>query len=99
MTAAQAEALATSGALDSVTTGVSDLDGRHGRDRRRALWAAGAAAGERAGTLPGTVVGLDAPVLPGMSDIELTIADVWATGISPANYPTEFSRRRLEDSG
>ena len=99
MTAAQAEALATSGALDSVTTGVSDLDGRHGRDRRRALWAAGAAAGERAGTLPGTVVGLDAPVLPGMSDIELTIADVWATGISPANYPTEFSRRRLENLG
>ena len=56
-------------------------------------------AGERAGTLPGTVVGLDAPVLPGMSDIELTIADVWATGISPANYPTEFSRRRLENLG
>ena len=26
-----------------------------------------------------------------MSDIELTVADIWATGISPESYPTEFS--------
>ena len=88
LSTAHAEALATSGALDTLST-----------DRRRALWAAGAAAGERAGTLPGTVVGLDAPALPGMSEIELTVADVWATGISPQAYPTEFSREMLTQLG
>ena len=101
LTTAQAEALATSGALDVLT--VPRENGRSievlGRDRRRALWAAGAAAGERAGTLDGTTVGLDAPALPGMSDIELTVADIWATGISPEAYPTEFSREMLERWG
>ena len=96
LTSAHAEALATAGALDALS-----LNGEQplGADRRRALWAAGAAAGERAGTLPGTLVGLDAPALPGMSDIELTVADIWATGISPAAYPTEFSRERLDQLG
>ncbi len=91
LTTPQAEALATCGALDVLT----GMRARAGKDRRRALWAAGAAAGPIAGTLPGSTVGLDAPVLPGMSDIELTIADIWATGISPETYPTEFSRDRL----
>jgi error-prone DNA polymerase len=95
LTTTQAEALATSGALDVLTRKAGD----GGSDRRRALWAAGAAAGPRAGTLPGSVVGLDAPALPGMSDIELTVADVWATGISPTHYPTEFSRARLGSMG
>jgi error-prone DNA polymerase len=91
-----AEALATSGALDTLTlSGEKPL----GKDRRRALWAAGAAAGERTGTLPGTMVGLDAPALPGMSEIELTVADIWATGISPVAYPTEFSRETLQQMG
>jgi error-prone DNA polymerase len=96
LTAPQAEALATAGALDSLTLhGEAIL----GKDRRRALWAAGAAAGERTGTLLGTTVGLDAPALPGMSEIELTVADLWATGISPEAYPTEFSRRSLDELG
>jgi error-prone DNA polymerase len=95
LTTAQAEALATAGALDTLT----GLQTRAGTDRRRALWAAGAAAGPRAGTLPGAAVGLDAPPLPGMSDIELTVADIWATGISPESYPTEFSRRQLDEWG
>jgi len=96
LTTAQAEALATAGALDALT-----LHGEMvlGKDRRRALWAAGAAAGERAGTLAGTTVGLDAPALPGMSEIELTVADLWATGISPEAYPTEFSRESLKELG
>jgi error-prone DNA polymerase len=34
-----------------------------------------------------------------MSDIELTVADIWATGISPESYPTEFSRRQLAEWG
>ncbi len=88
LSTAHAEALATSGALDTLS-----------KDRRSALWAAGAAAGERAGTLPGTMVGLDAPALPGMSEIELTVADIWATGISPQAYPTEFSRDALTAMG
>lgn len=96
LTTAHAEALATAGALDALTLhGEKPL----GQDRRRALWAAGAAAGERAGTLPGTMVGLDAPTLPGMSEIELTVADIWATGISPQAYPTEFSRQGLQSIG
>jgi len=96
LTTPQAEALATAGALDALT-----LHGEVvlGKDRRRTLWAAGAAAGERSGTLPGTTVGLDAPALPGMSDIELTVADLWATGISPDAYPTEFSRELLQKIG
>jgi error-prone DNA polymerase len=88
LTAPQAEALATAGALDTLVG-----------TRRHALWAAGAAAGDRAGTLAGSVVGLDAPALPGMSDIELTVADIWATGISPQTYPTEFSRDQLDAWG
>jgi error-prone DNA polymerase len=94
MSAAQAEALATSGALDGL--------GRSGDtrpDRRHALWSAGASAAIRPGMLPGSLVGLDAPTLPGMSDIELTVADIWATGISPERYPTEFSRDRLDAVG
>jgi error-prone DNA polymerase len=34
-----------------------------------------------------------------MSDIELTVADIWATGISPESYPTEFSRQSLTERG
>ena len=96
LTTPQAEALATSGALD-VLTGMGGA--LAGKDRRRALWAAGAAAGPRSGTLPGSTVGLEAPALPGMSDIELTVADIWATGISPESYPTEFSREQLAEWG
>ncbi len=100
LTTAHAEALATAGALDALTsTLTSNGEKRLGRDRRRALWAAGAAAGERTGTLPGTMVGLEAPTLPGMSEIELTVSDIWATGISPEAYPTEFSRDSLQRMG
>ncbi|MEO5832068.1 MAG: error-prone DNA polymerase [Nakamurella sp.] len=95
LTSAHAEALATAGALDSLTS--TATPGR--ADRRAALWGAGAAAGNRAGTLPDSLVGMDAPALPGMSEIELTVADIWATGISPDSYPTEFSRDQLDRYG
>ncbi|WP_187685229.1 error-prone DNA polymerase [Nocardia wallacei] len=84
----QAESLATAGALDSL-----------GLDRRQALWAAGAAAGERAGRLPGTGAATAAPALPGMSELELAAADVWASGVSPGSYPTEFLRSHLDSLG
>ncbi|GAB2565990.1 error-prone DNA polymerase [Nocardia heshunensis] len=84
----QAEALATAGALGSL-----------GATRREALWAAGAAAGERPDRLPGTGAATAAPALPGMSALELAAADVWATGVSPGSYPTEFLRERLDALG
>jgi len=84
----QTEALATAGAL-----GCFDLQ------RREALWAAGAAAAERPDRLPGTGVGTTAPALPGMSEVELAVADVWATGVSPDSYPTQFLRPQLAALG
>ncbi|MBD0322710.1 MAG: error-prone DNA polymerase, partial [Aldersonia sp.] len=88
LSVAQAESLATAGALGSL-----------GITRREALWAAGAAAGERPDRLPGMGAATAAPALPGMSDIELAAADVWATGISPGAYPTEFLRPKLDELG
>ncbi|MEV6071625.1 error-prone DNA polymerase [Nocardia sp. NPDC052001] len=88
LTVPQAESLATAGALDSL-----------GGTRREALWAAGAAAGERPDRLPGMGAAVDAPALPGMSALELAAADVWATGVSPGSYPTEFLRSQLDALG
>jgi error-prone DNA polymerase len=88
LTARQAEALATAGAFDGF--GVS---------RRSALWTAGVLAGQRPTQLPGTSVGLQAPPLPGMTDAELTVADVWATGISPGSHPLEHLREGLAADG
>jgi error-prone DNA polymerase len=34
-----------------------------------------------------------------MSELELTAADVWATGISPDSYPTQFLREHLDAMG
>jgi error-prone DNA polymerase len=88
LTRAQIEALATAGAF-----GCFDVD------RREALWAAGAVAGDRPDRLPGTTVGAEAPVLPGMDGIELAVADVWATGLSPDSFPTQFVREWLTSQG
>ena len=67
--------------------------------RREALWAAGAAASERPGRLPGVGSSSTVPALPGMSDVELAAADVWATGVSPDSYPTQFLRADLDALG
>ncbi|WP_067871785.1 error-prone DNA polymerase [Nocardia vermiculata] len=99
LTVPQAEALATAGALDSIGPESSDGAAETGTSRRQALWAAGAAAGERADRLPGTGAVTDAPALPGMSALEMAAADVWATGVSPGSYPTEFLRSRLDELG
>ena len=84
----QTEALATAGAL-----------GCFGISRREALWAAGAAAAERPGRLPGVGTSSHVPALPGMTELELAAADVWATGISPDSYPTQFLRADLDALG
>ncbi|TWP44899.1 error-prone DNA polymerase [Lentzea tibetensis] len=88
LTTAQVEALATAGAFACF-----------GVERRSALWAAGAVAAIRQDRLPGTEVGTVAPALPGMDDVELASADVWATGLSPDSFPTQFVRARLDSLG
>ncbi|GAB2752137.1 error-prone DNA polymerase [Amycolatopsis magusensis] len=84
----QVESLATAGAF-----------GCFEADRRKALWAAGAVAGERPEKLPGSVVGTAAPALPGMDAVDLAVADVWATGMSPDSFPTQFAREQLDALG
>jgi error-prone DNA polymerase len=68
-------------------------------DRRSGLWAAGALRDARPGHLPHTAVGVEAPPLPGMTDVEETAADLWATGLSPGRHPTEFVRAELTARG
>lgn len=88
LSVAQTEALATAGAL-----------GCFGITRREGLWAAGAAAAERPDRLPGVGSSSHIPPLPGMSALELAAADVWATGVSPDSYPTQFLRETLDEMG
>lgn len=88
LTVPQTEALATAGGL-----------GCFGITRREALWAAGAAAAERPDRLPGVGSSSHVPALQGMSELELAAADVWATGISPDSYPTQFLRADLDALG
>ncbi len=68
-------------------------------DRRAGLWAAGALRDARPEHLPHTAVGVEAPALPGMTDVEETAADLWATGLSPGRHPTEFVRDELTARG
>lgn len=88
LTTAHLESLATAGAVASL-----------GVERREALWAAGALAQERPDTLPGVSVGVSAPMLPGMSELEIEVADVWSTGITVGSYPTEHVRPGLRAAG
>ena len=86
LSSAQLEALATAGAFDSF-----------GLDRRQALWVAGSA--ERQDQLAGSTPNPAPPPLPGMTDIELTLADLWATRISPEKHPVEHLRAELTKAG
>ncbi|HYN96884.1 MAG TPA: error-prone DNA polymerase [Pilimelia sp.] len=86
LSAAHLEALAT-----------ADAFAGFGVTRREALWAAGAAAQERADRLPVGVA--PAPVLPGMEAVDELVADVWATGLSPETHPVRFLRDQLDAAG
>jgi error-prone DNA polymerase len=88
LTTAHLEALAT-----------ADAFACFGLSRREALWAAGAAAQEREGRLPGTATGIAAPTLPGMDAVDRLVADVWATGLSPETHPAQFAREHLTSLG
>jgi len=61
--------------------------------------AAGAAGRTRSARLAGLVTGTEPPPLPGMTPAEANLADLWATGLSPDRYPTEFVRGGLEAAG
>ena len=80
------EALATAGAFEGF-----------GLARREALWAVGALAGVRDDQLPGTTPGGSPPSLPSMTAIEQTIADLWATGVSPDTHPIQHARAYLDE--
>ncbi len=84
---AQMEALATAGVFSSLGAG-----------RRDALWEAGShpPAGDR---LRGVLGLTTRPVLPGMEPVEVAVADLWATGISPDGHPTVFLRAQLDARG
>lgn len=92
LTRTQLEALAAADALRAWGT------------RRQNLWSGGALVGEYGQTrggwvqppLPGTAVGVSAPGFPEMTRAEEAVADVWATGVSPSSYPTEFVRDQLD---
>jgi len=49
--------------------------------------------------LPFTAVGVEAPALPEMGQVETAVADVWATGVSPDSFPTQFRRAELTEGG
>ena len=83
LTVPQTEALATAGAFDDF-----------GLSRRQALWNAGYADNDT--TLPGSAIDAAPPVLPGMSEVELTLADIWATTISPDDHPVQHLRPVLD---
>jgi error-prone DNA polymerase len=85
----------SAGHLEALAT--ADAFAGFGLTRREALWAAGAAAQERADRLP---VGVPAaPILPGMEALDELVADVWATGLSPETHPVAFVRSRLDEAG
>ncbi len=88
LTSAQVEALATAGAFEGF-----------GLSRREALWSAGPAAQESPGQLEGTTVLSEAPMLPGMSDAEVTMADLWATTIAPDSHPMDHVRDAMRVRG
>jgi error-prone DNA polymerase len=88
LTTAQVEALATAGAFESFGLSV-----------RQALWQAGQAAQVRSGHLAGVHSVGPPPQLPGMSEVERTIADLWATKISPDDHPIRHLRADLEARG
>ncbi|MEU4395886.1 error-prone DNA polymerase, partial [Kribbella sp. NPDC023855] len=88
ITAAQVEALATAGVFDCF-----------GLSRRQALWEAGRAAEERPERFAGVTSVGPPPTLPGMNDDELTMADLWATGITTGKHPMQHVREHLTAQG
>ncbi|MEL4318324.1 error-prone DNA polymerase [Leifsonia sp. YIM 134122] len=84
----QLEALAAAGAFSGL-----------GLERREALWSAGDAAQDRASFLEGSVVVVQPPLLPMLSEVEQVVYDLWSTGISPDDHPIRHVRDALSARG
>jgi error-prone DNA polymerase len=80
------EALATAGAFEP-----------WGLGRREALWNAGFT--ERSDQLEGSGAAVAAPQLPGLDPVGHTLADLWATRISPDGHPLAHLRPMLTRAG
>ena len=80
------EALATAGAFEP-----------WGLGRREALWSAGFT--ERADQLEGSGAVVEAPTLPGLDPVGHTLADLWATRVSPDGHPFAHLRQMLTGAG
>ena len=89
LTTAQLEALATADAF-AVLRPDPARGAVGGRARRRRSGPTGCRARS-----PAT----DAPMLPGMDEVDALVADVWATGLSPDSHPAQFVREHLDRSG
>ncbi|WOP17562.1 error-prone DNA polymerase [Raineyella sp. LH-20] len=88
LTEEQLSALATAGAFDGL-----------GLTRRQALWRAGTAALDQAGTLPGLVTPLQPPLFGPPTGLETLADDLWATGISTTDHLLAHLRARLDEQG
>jgi len=84
----QLEALATAGVFEEAFGG---------QTRRQALWASGWT--EKQGQLEGVDLATPAPELPVMNPVEETLADLWATGMTPGGHPFAHLRERLRAYG
>jgi error-prone DNA polymerase len=82
----QLEALATAGAFDSFQV-----------TRREAIWEAGYV--ETTEHLDGVVTAPAAPLLPKMTDVETTLADLWATRLTTDGHPFDHIREFLREIG
>ncbi|MEU0313456.1 error-prone DNA polymerase [Nocardioides sp. NPDC006273] len=83
---AQLEALATAGCLEVFTS-----------SRRQALWQAGWT--ETEGQLEGVRFTAETPALPVLDPVEETLADLWATGVTPGSHPFAHLRPGLTAAG
>jgi len=98
---AQLEALAAAGALDPPVAPRARGAGPAAEsvERRRLLWAAGAAAQGTPDRLPGIVVGAQAPPLPEPTPFDTVGDDVWALGLAPDRTAIELVRPTLDGLG
>ena len=110
VTRAQLEVLAAAGALDGLSPRPLAAAGparpRPGEtppagsvERRRLLWAAGAAAQGTPDRLPGIVVGAEAPPLPDPTPLDTVRDDLWALGLAPERTAMELLRPELDRLG
>ena len=84
----QLSALATAGVFDGL-----------GISRRQALWRAGTAALDQAGTLPGLITPLQPPLFELQTGLEVLSDDLWATGISTSDHLLAHLRPHLDARG